>query len=74
MEFPGLENHGILVKVIESHGKAICFEIIKRSIKSLLERDSLANSATKAHYLFYRSSFLHDIGLFCIKCALHTIP
>ena len=30
MEFPGLESHEILVKVMESHGKAIYFRNIKR--------------------------------------------
>ena len=30
IQFPGLESHGILVKVMESHGKAICFRKIKR--------------------------------------------
>ena len=29
-QFPGLESHGILVKVMESHEKAICFQNMKR--------------------------------------------
>ena len=29
-QFPGLESHGIQVKVMESYGKAICLRKIKR--------------------------------------------
>ena len=37
-QFLGLESHGILVKVMESHGKAICSQKIKRQKDKKFER------------------------------------
>ena len=37
-QFPGLQSHGILVKVMESHGKAICFRKIKRQNDKKFEK------------------------------------
>ena len=39
-QFPGLESHGILVEVMESHGKAICFRKIKRQKDKKFEKNN----------------------------------
>ena len=55
-QFPGLESHGILVKVMESHGKVICFRKIKRQKDKKFEK---ITGESKTGFNFSRNKNKH---------------
>ena len=61
-QYPDLESHGILLKVMESHGKAICSRKVKRQKDKNFEK---ITDESKAGCNFSRSKNKHAFYAFC---------